>query len=433
MRNDEINNKEAWLGKLKEKMNDYSEPTPANGWDQLEKELNSPKVIPMFPKKRAWAFAAAAAIIAALCTIGLFYINSPQVEELRQAAVEVIEQNPDALLPIAQLEEPMKIAQAESFSRESNTNATEKSNHRSSQISQTNQSTADVYNQQEVEEISANKEFANELNVATQQEPSTNNDKEVEQNQENQNAKRVPLSKPSSKDKLHIPLESSSRNSKSNWSIGAGVSNAGNFANNNELNFNGNVSRIDLSNSEDELMVIPEDFTVVFSDGIPYMLSANEIIEAKHHQPIAVGLSFRYPLKHGLSIETGINFTLLSSSITKASNPNLSLSQKLYYLGIPLKINWSFFEKKYVTLYATAGGQIEKSVYGKLGNEKINEKPLQFSVMGGVGAQFNITNHFGIYIEPGVAYFFKNNSDILTIRKDSPFNFNMQAGIRYTY
>ncbi len=31
--------KELWMNKLKEKFADYSEPTPASGWEQLEKEL----------------------------------------------------------------------------------------------------------------------------------------------------------------------------------------------------------------------------------------------------------------------------------------------------------------------------------------------------------------------------------------------------------
>ena len=31
--------KELWMNKLKEKLEDYSEPIPASGWEQLEKEL----------------------------------------------------------------------------------------------------------------------------------------------------------------------------------------------------------------------------------------------------------------------------------------------------------------------------------------------------------------------------------------------------------
>ena len=34
--------KELWMNKLKEKLEDYSEPIPASGWEQLEKELMPP-------------------------------------------------------------------------------------------------------------------------------------------------------------------------------------------------------------------------------------------------------------------------------------------------------------------------------------------------------------------------------------------------------
>ena len=67
------------------------------------------------------------------------------------------------------------------------------------------------------------------------------------------------------------------------------------------------------------------------------------------------------------------------------------------------------------------------------GLEKETVKPLQFSVSGGVGAQINATKRLGIYVEPGVAYYFNDGSDIQTIRKENPFNFNIQAGIRLTY
>ena len=76
---------------------------------------------------------------------------------------------------------------------------------------------------------------------------------------------------------------------------------------------------------------------------------------------------------------------------------------------------------------------MEKCVYGKVGTEKETVKPLQFSVSGAVGAQLNATKQVGIYVEPGVAYFFDDGSDVQTIRKENLFQFHVQAGIRFTY
>ena len=122
-----------------------------------------------------------------------------------------------------------------------------------------------------------------------------------------------------------------------------------------------------------------------------------------------------------------------TTSIIKLADGNQEVEQKLHYVGIPLRANWNFLDKKLVTLYVSGGGMIEKCVYGKLGSEKETVKPLQFSVSGAVGVQLNATKRIGIYMEPGVAYFFDDGSSVQTIRKENPFNFNIQAGIRFTY
>ena len=38
--------KELWMNKLKEKLADYSEPVPASGWEQLEKEVSAQSSFP---------------------------------------------------------------------------------------------------------------------------------------------------------------------------------------------------------------------------------------------------------------------------------------------------------------------------------------------------------------------------------------------------
>lgn len=130
------------------------------------------------------------------------------------------------------------------------------------------------------------------------------------------------------------------------------------------------------------------------------------------------GLSVRKGLAKGFSLETGLTYTLLSSD-AKLAGEEQQIEQKLHYVGIPLRANWNFLDKKLVTLYVSGGGMVEKCVYGKLGSEKETVKPLQFSVSGAVGAQMNATKRLGIYVEPGVAYYFDDGSDIQTIRKEN--------------
>ena len=44
--------KELWMNKLKEKLADYSEPVPASGWEQLEKELMPPVEKKIYPYRK---------------------------------------------------------------------------------------------------------------------------------------------------------------------------------------------------------------------------------------------------------------------------------------------------------------------------------------------------------------------------------------------
>jgi hypothetical protein len=100
---------------------------------------------------------------------------------------------------------------------------------------------------------------------------------------------------------------------------------------------------------------------------------------------------------------------------------------------------------------AKAGGAVEKCVSGKRsiigsvstsnagkdeqfsgGEENVKVKPLQWSLSAAAGAQFKITEKLGIYAEPGVVYYFDDGSNVNTIRKEHPFNFNIQLGVRFT-
>ena len=69
----------------------------------------------------------------------------------------------------------------------------------------------------------------------------------------------------------------------------------------------------------------------------------------------------------------------------------------------------------------------------KIGSKNETVKPLQFSVMGAVGAQYNISSRVGIYVEPGVSYFFDDGSDIETIRKKIPATLPCRVEYGWTY
>ena len=60
----------------------------------------------------------------------------------------------------------------------------------------------------------------------------------------------------------------------------------------------------------------------------------------------------------------------------------------------------------------------------------IEEKPFQWSVNAAAGLQFNFSSLVGLYVEPGVSYYFDDGSSLKTIYKEKPLNFNLNLGIR---
>lgn len=164
--------------------------------------------------------------------------------------------------------------------------------------------------------------------------------------------------------------------------------------------------------------------------------SLNEMLynslEFDHHQPISFGVSFRKFMSHHLSVETGLVYTLLVSDVSSGGELNKG-TQQLHYIGIPLKGNWIFLTKQQFQLYLSIGGTVEKCVYGKLLGERLTINPLQFSVNGGAGVQYDLSHHLGLFAEAGLSYYFNDGSEIKTIRKDSPCSLNLNVGLRLSY
>ena len=160
-------------------------------------------------------------------------------------------------------------------------------------------------------------------------------------------------------------------------------------------NFGYSGGKVDLSTIANGIMDVPEGQALVFKNGMPYLMrNSEQIVDIDHKQPLSFGFSVRKGLARGFSVETGLTYTYLASDV-KFVESSEKVSQKLHYLGIPLRANWNFVDKKSFIMYVSAGGAMEKCVYGKIGSESETVKPLQFSVMGAVGAQYNIAQEGG--------------------------------------
>lgn len=169
--------------------------------------------------------------------------------------------------------------------------------------------------------------------------------------------------------------------------------------------------------------------------------------DIKHRLPIRFGVSFAYNLNDRFSIESGVSYTNLTSDIKEGSESYYFIGeQKLHYVGVPLNLKYRVLSLHKFDLYASAGVLAEKCVSAEVDKdfildfkkersetEKLDEKPMQFSINASAGLQYNITDAIGLYAEPGVSYYFNDGSSIKNIYKEKPMNFNLNIGLRFTF
>lgn len=172
--------------------------------------------------------------------------------------------------------------------------------------------------------------------------------------------------------------------------------------------------------------------------------------EYSHKIPVKVGLTARYNITGRLGVETGLTYSILSSSVKTGNSEtgkNWSAgSQTLHYLGIPLNISFNILNSRYVNIYVTGGGMMEKSISGSIKTDEyvdgkfdrtlttnISPKGLQWSVNAAAGIQANILPQLGFFVEPGVSHHFKNGSRVRSIYTDKPTDFSLGFGLRYSF
>ena len=178
-----------------------------------------------------------------------------------------------------------------------------------------------------------------------------------------------------------------------------------------------------------------------------YVVTPPTINKANHHQPIRVGLSLRYAISPRWSLLTGINYSYLQSDFSSYNNrTSTDKKQKLHYIGIPVNLSYTLWQKKKFNLYLIAGAQAEKLVKGQTettttqhnqsttsNTENVHENKPVFSTNTSLGVEYQLGKFIGLFAEPGVSYYFKNGSGIESSYTEKPFNFNFNLGVRVNF
>ena len=169
-----------------------------------------------------------------------------------------------------------------------------------------------------------------------------------------------------------------------------------------------------------------------------------EEVRLQHRMPLNVGLSLSVPLGERLALTTGLNYSYLySSSEQSFSAGTAHITRELHYIGVPVGLTYTFYRAGGFGFYVQGGGMVEKGVAwretqgfadaGDSGRESTLRriKGVQFSVSAAAGVSYNFNRHIGLYVEPGVGYYFRQKDQPASYRTVHPTSFSVKVGVRF--
>lgn len=430
--------KDKWINDIRSRMDNYSEPLPAGLWEKIESEISTPapKVIPMW---RKWtSVAAAAALVLAISSVSVWYWSSDsELKEVNSALTDNNEirqeyKSDNGIQEIQTVKSSDQQLQAEAvnYSPKTIVNLVSGDNADSLNVARI----ALSENIQTVDTESTDSELKKEVDAEDEASVKENRMKRMREDRETVR-----------RNASYLAMSDSKRSKGSGVQLGVMT---GNIPYSSSNSFSG-MSRLaiptkSVSQVNDVVVGEVSDATASYSQMLFNNMGRQTYTDIKHHMPVTVGASVKWNLNEHWALESGLNYTYLYSELRSGAKSYIEDKQKLHYVGIPLKVQRSVWSNSIFSFYASAGGMMEKCVSGSVetvcvddnnrksfGNEKLDVKPLQFSVLASVGLQANFNKLLSLYLEPGMIYYFDDNTDIITIRKDKPFNFNLQLGLRF--
>ncbi|MBR5298748.1 MAG: outer membrane beta-barrel protein, partial [Bacteroidales bacterium] len=163
--------------------------------------------------------------------------------------------------------------------------------------------------------------------------------------------------------------------------------------------------------------------------------------------PVSFGAGVKIDFTERWSLGVGANYTLLArkfygkyTQVNEAGGIENSISSDIrntqHFVGIPVNAYYNIVSKDKINLYAYAGGTVEKCVsdnYNVLGTSiyhKEKVQGVQLSADAGIGVEFMLGKHMGLYVDPSLRYYFDCGQP-KSIRMVQPLMFGFEMGFRF--
>ena len=186
----------------------------------------------------------------------------------------------------------------------------------------------------------------------------------------------------------------------------------------------------------------------------------NKESKLQHRLPVSLGVRVSKGIAPNLSLETGVVYTYLSSKVTSESAYGIEENQNFHYLGVPLSLNYKFYELGKTKFYLSVGAMVQKDIKGRYESkmamskadikddiianilyykepyyikESIKQSNPQFSVNASVGVAYPIYKKLYLYGTVGGAYYFDAGNKYHTIYSDRKTQLDLNLGIKFDF
>lgn len=179
------------------------------------------------------------------------------------------------------------------------------------------------------------------------------------------------------------------------------------------------------------------------------LLSRNKPNQTETNYSVAmrVGAMFNLSFSPHWGIESGLQLTNLQAQTKSVTGNVTNLTDKtISYIGIPLLVVYTPLRLDRFSLYTSAGPMFEygfrsfgtvESYIGEeqVGREKIGNKESDaiFSVGLNIGAQWQLADFGGLFVQPGVSWHMAGEGNTESFYTKHPLAFSLAAGFRFTF
>ena len=194
---------------------------------------------------------------------------------------------------------------------------------------------------------------------------------------------------------------------------------------------------------------ISPSFTKGWGDVNVYMLSQNRasVTESAHRQNIRLSLGVSYEFAPRWSIGTGLTYTSLRSDYnTDSGESSAHTVRHLYYLGVPITLQWQAFQWKALSINLNAGPLFEWAVGSRVNTQtyigdQLSSQVVQtqavkdprWSLFAGVGVQYQLFRHGAIFLQPGISWHIPANNGVESYYSVHPLSPEFTFGYLFTF